>query len=241
MCLVYQKYQEFMHSLDDLKHGYYINLEHRKDRRAQAEEELARIGLQDRVSRFNAVEMKNGRIGCTLSHLRCLEQAREQKLPHVLICEDDIHFLSPGVFTENLNKFLMLNLHWDVILLAGNNMPPYTRVNECCVKVTQCQTTTGYIVSRHYYDTLIENIRAGLKMMISNPDQHFHYAIDKYWFVLQRVDRWFLITPLSVVQREGYSDIEKKNTNFSRAMIDLDKEEFLRRMQERISRAPLSS
>ena len=138
-----------MHSLDDLKHGYYINLEHRKDRRTQVEEELARIGLQDRVSRFNAVEMKNGRIGCTLSHLRCLEQAREQKLPHVLICEDDIHFLSPGVFTENLNKFLMLNLHWDVILLAGNNMPPYTRVNECCVKVTQCQTTTGYIVGRH--------------------------------------------------------------------------------------------
>ena len=222
-----------MYSLEELKYGYYINLEHRKDRREEVEEELKRVGFDGIVQRFPAVEMKDGRIGCTLSHLRCLEQARAQKWPHVLICEDDIHFLSPHTFTTNLNKFLGMKLHWDVILMAGNNLPPYTRVDDCCVKVSQCQTTTGYIVNHHYYDTLIENIRTGLKMLISQPTQHFHYAIDKYWFVLQRVDRWFLITPLSVVQREGYSDIEKKTTNFSRAMIDLDKAEFLRRMQQR--------
>jgi len=31
------------------------------------------------------------------------------------------------------------------------------------------------------------------------------------------------------VQREDYSDIEKRNTNYSHLMLDLNKEEFLKR------------
>jgi hypothetical protein len=52
---------------------------------------------------------------------------------------------------------------------------------------------------------------------------HKIYAIDKYWFLLQDKDLWFLITPLSVVQREDYSDIEKRRTNYTKIMVDLDK------------------
>jgi hypothetical protein len=50
------------------------------------------------------------------------------------------------------------------------------------------------------------------------------YAIDKYWFKLQQKDNWYLITPLTVTQREDYSDIEERNTNYTRLMVDLDKE-----------------
>ena len=39
------------------------------------------------------------------------------------------------------------------------------------------------------------------------------FAIDKFWFVLQANGRWYLIMPTSVIQREDYSDIEKKNIN----------------------------
>jgi hypothetical protein len=55
------------------------------------------------------------------------------------------------------------------------------------------------------------------------PDKHVLYAIDKWWFQLQGKDNWLLITPLTVTQREDYSDIEKKHTNYTRLMIDLDK------------------
>jgi hypothetical protein len=54
-------------------------------------------------------------------------------------------------------------------------------------------------------------------------DKHKIYAVDKYWFLLQERDLWFLITPLSVVQREDYSDIEKRRTNYTKIMVDLDK------------------
>ena len=60
------------------------------------------------------------------------------------------------------------------------------------------------------------------------PEKHVLYAIDKYWFRLQERDNWYLIIPLTVTQREDYSDIEKRMTNYSRAMLDLDKEAFLR-------------
>ena len=40
-------------------------------------------------NRFNAIKTANGAIGCTMSHLKCLEDARAKGLSHLLICEDD--------------------------------------------------------------------------------------------------------------------------------------------------------
>ena len=47
-----------------LSHIFYINLEHRTDRKRDVEEQLKRVGLKG--TRFNAVKMKDGRVGCTL-------------------------------------------------------------------------------------------------------------------------------------------------------------------------------
>ena len=63
---------------------------------------------------------------------------------------------------------------------------------------------------------------------MKTPKKHDLFAIDKYWFRLQERDRWYLIIPLTVTQREDYSDIEKRMTNYSRVMLDLDKEAFVR-------------
>jgi len=60
------------------------------------------------------------------------------------------------------------------------------------------------------------------------PHNHRLYAIDKYWFNLQQSDYWFLVTPLTVVQREDYSDIEKRRTNYKKPMTDLDKKSYFR-------------
>jgi uncharacterized protein YjbI with pentapeptide repeats len=84
------------------------------------------------------------------------------------------------------------------------------------------------LVQRHYYKRLIANIREGIIMLMREPDNRFSYAIDKYWFKLQATDNWFLIVPLTVTQREDYSDIEQRRTNYTRAMVDLDKVDFLK-------------
>ena len=71
----------------------------------------------------------------------------------------------------------------------------------------------------------------GLSNLLREPEKHAQYAIDKHWFALQAVDNWFLITPLTVVQREDYSDIEKKVINYQEAMTDLDKKELFEKIK----------
>lgn len=215
--------------LEDIKHIFYINLEHRVDRKIHVEEELKNIGLQD-FTRFNAIKMENGALGCSMSHLKCLQIAKENGWSHVLIVEDDILFLDKDVFIKQINNFFKNHIdNWDTLLISGNNIPPYKRLDDTCVKVTTCQTTTGYLVKSHYYDKLIQNIKMGIVYLTRRPQQDHLYAIDKFWFTLQRADNWLLLTPLTVVQREDYSDIQKRKTNFIKGMIDLDKTNLIKK------------
>ena len=213
-------------NLEDIKHAFYINLDHRTDRKEHVTNQLTNLGLQG-FERFNAIKMENGAVGCSMSHLKILQSAVQNNWDHVLIVEDDITFLDPVLFRANFETFLQRNgNNWDVILLAGNNMPPYDAVDDVCIKVKRCQTTTGYLVNGHYIKKLMENVKMGLTQLIHKPASHTMYAIDKFWFLLQAVDKWYLIIPPTVVQREDYSDIEKKRTNYQKIMMDLDKKEM---------------
>ena len=211
-------------NITDITHAFYINLLARTDRKEHVEQQLTTIGITN-ATRFDAIKLPsgNGALGCSFSHLKCLQIAKQQNWDHVLVCEDDILFQNPTLFVTQLNKFLLTHDDWDVILIAGNNMPPYKPIDDTCVQVTRCQTTTGYIVNSRYFDTLIDNFRQGVSNLMREPQKHVLYAIDKYWFRLQEKDKWFIIIPLSVVQREDYSDIEHRTTNYTRIMVDLDK------------------
>jgi GR25 family glycosyltransferase involved in LPS biosynthesis len=209
--------------------GFYINLNSRVDRKLHVERQLDLLGIRDNVKRFNAIHNVNGRIGCSLSHLKCIQMAKEQNMECVLILEDDVLFLLPDDFVENVNKFLSNPQNkWDVLLLAGNNLPPFTTNDEVSIRVTHCQTTTGYIVRKHYYDTLISNIKEGVAKLMKNPEHHYYFAIDKYWIHLQKQHRWMLLVPLIVVQRPDYSDIEKRHTDYQRLMTSIDKSDVQR-------------
>ena len=213
-------------SLEDIKNTFYINLEHRTDRKEHVTKQLTNLGLQG-FERFNAIKMENGALGCSMSHLKILQTAVQNNWDHVLIVEDDITFLDLDLFKANFETFLQRNgNNWDVILLAGNNMPPYDTIDDVCIKVKRCQTTTGYLVNGHYIKKLMENVKMGLTQLIHKPASHAMYAIDKFWFLLQAVDKWYLIIPPTVVQREDYSDIEKRQTNYQKIMMDLDKKEM---------------
>ena len=208
-------------NIKDIKNVFYINLETREDRKRYFENQMKMVGLN--TVRFNAIKHNIGAIGCSLSHLELLKYAKINDLDHILIMEDDIMFLNPKLFIENLNIFLTSQLDFDVLLIAGNNMGDYVKINNNCVKITHCQTTTGYLVKNHYYDKLIDNIQTGINHLMSNINLKIHYAIDQYWCKLQLIDKWYLLTPLTVSQRPDYSDIEKKNINYNNLMLKLDK------------------
>ena len=75
-----------------VEHVLYINLNERTDRRKEILDELTKLNLLSKAERFNAIRTPNGRIGCTLSHLKCLQLAKERDYNNVLIVEDENQF-----------------------------------------------------------------------------------------------------------------------------------------------------
>jgi len=207
-------------------------LDSRNDRRELFErhfEELTSLYPKDfsftPVPRFSAVkDEENGAIGCTKSHIECLRMAQENGWDHVLILEDDALIIHPEILVHQVTSFLSrFRDEWDVVLFSGNNYPPFKIETPFCFRVGNCKTTGSYLVCSRYYDKLIRNFEEGLKELIANPGNITAYACDSFWKRLQCQDRWYLITPICVIQRAGYSDIEKMDVNYEKLMTDLVK------------------
>jgi glycosyl transferase family 25 len=211
-----------------LKHTLFINLEHRKDRLEHVNSEFKKMEID--AERVNAIKMNTGAVGCTMSHIKCLELAKQRDYEYVFICEDDITFRNPELFKRNLQRFYENDdINWDLLIIGGNNVPPFQQVTEYCARVFYCQTTTGYVVKKHYYDTLLKNFRESANGLMREPNNPSTYALDMYWKRLQLQDFWYMITPPTVTQYESYSDIENRNVNYENMMLDMEKPWLMRR------------
>jgi GR25 family glycosyltransferase involved in LPS biosynthesis len=207
----------------------FINLESRTDRLDHSIKEFQKMGIH--AERVNAVKSKMGAVGCTLSHIRCLELAKSRDYEQVFICEDDITFLNPELFKQNLQKFQDNDdIMWDVLIVGGNNVPPYQQIADYVCRVFYCQTTTGYVVKKHYYDTLISNFKESAQNLMRYPERAREFSIDIYWKRLQIQDFWYMITPPTVTQYESYSDIENKTVNYDHLMLDMEKKWYVEQM-----------
>ena len=202
----------------DLSNVYYINLTERPDRRVAVENELYKLNWN--YERFNAIKVKDGRVGCSMSHYKLLEMAKKNDLDYIVIVEDDIMFTKPEQYSEMLELFIRSNMDYDVFLLAGNIRPPFTKINGNLLKITKAWTAAGYIVKKHYYDKLLANFKEGITKLMANPEQHHLYAVDSYWHKLQETDNWFILMPRTVTQRPNYSTIEKRFTDYNRLLLD---------------------
>jgi hypothetical protein len=196
--------------MDSILHIIYINLEHRTDRKQQIELELSRF--KGSVERLNATPHAIGGIGCSMSHIRALQRAKQAGWPHVLILEDDAMFTNIKEGDISLSK--LISEPYDVILLCG----AYASYNPSTCRVISSQTATAYLVHSNYYDTLISNFKSGLEQLIRT-NIYNKYALDQYWKLLQPRDKWYIVLPTMCIQRPSYSDIEKKNVDYTRAFI----------------------
>jgi GR25 family glycosyltransferase involved in LPS biosynthesis len=208
----------------------FINLASRTDRLEHVISEFGKFGLTP--ERVDAVKMAAGAIGCTLSHIKCLEIAKSRNYEHVFICEDDITFLKPELLRENLTKFHNnTTIQWDVLIIGGNNCPPFQVITDYCSRIFNCQTTTGYIVKKNMYDVLLDNFKTGLNLLLKDPQNKREYAIDMFWKRLQTQYFWYIITPLTTTQYENYSDVEQQTVDYSHLMLDMEKEWLMKRHQ----------
>lgn len=217
-----------------LKHTLFINLEHRTDRLEHIQKEFGKLGIQG--ERVNAVKSKIGAIGCTLSHIRCIEIAKKRNYEYVFICEDDITFTNPELFKTQLQKFYEnKEINWDILIIGGNVVPPFQKIYEYCSRIFNCQTTTGYILKNHMYDIFLENFKESSQKQMRNPVEkgmRNPFALDIYWKKLQPQYFWWIITPTTVSQYESYSDIENEVKNYDHLLLDMNKEWLLKMQQK---------
>jgi glycosyl transferase family 25 len=194
----------------------YINLEHRADRRKQIESELFKYFPSEKVIRFNAIKHSHGGVGCSASHITVLELAIKEGWKNYLVVEDDAmwsNFDKGYALLEGLIKN-----PYDVIMFGATyaeTLPNF--------RITKGQTTTAYIVNKHYYQTLLETFYNSFQIFknIKNIQvtEYEKYAIDVSWFPLQSRDNWFVIIPSLMIQRPSYSDIQGKFTNYAHLFI----------------------
>jgi len=189
---------------------YYINLEHRIDKRHHIETNVLPYfegtPLANRIERFSAIKNENGAIGCSLSHLEVAKQAKHARARYYLVFEDDFEFtISKEEFQKWISSLFSLpQLDFKVVMLAYNALQkePYSNILH---KSNNAQTTSGFIVNCSYVDELIACWEYGIIKFLET-GEHWKWACDQCWKVLQK-EKWFIAARRIGKQKPAISDI----------------------------------
>jgi glycosyl transferase family 25 len=205
----------FLHKIDKI---YYINLEHRSDRKEQF---LSNFKKEDynRIERIDAIKTpENGAIGCLMSHIKALEKAQQDNQNIVLVAEDDFQILN----IEKTNKvidYIVKNIpNWDVIMLAHNTIE-FDNTNHNVsdtqiIKILNSQTASGYVVNKNYIEKLLNNYQNSYNKYKKDNIWKGEYCNDQCWKTLQKEDNWFSTLPRLGKQRKSFSDIQNSVVNY---------------------------
>lgn len=195
---------------------FYINLDHRTDRRKEIEEEFA---IMDIIScdqpnpdnklvfeRFSAIKHDTiGGVGCGKSHIGVLKLAQQRNYSTIIIFEDDFMFtVSKDEFYKQLT--FLDGVYMDACLLSGNLMNyNHSGLTPDLYRLFKAQTTSGYLIHCRYNDTLIECFQTAIEDF-ERTNHHWLFAIDVAWHRLQARDPWYALKTKIGKQRPSHSD-----------------------------------
>jgi len=183
-----------------------INLSTRPDRWASIQNDFRSWNLP--MERINAVQKKPGWKGCTLSHKKCIQMAKERNYPWFLILEDDAVPTETGYeqFMELLPILWKSRNSWDIF--TGG----VSTVHNCTLlqKSPPLFHLTGWgsqfcLINSRAYDKLINTISDNLQ------DEHTE-AIDNHY----NKDLFYMIGtfPQISFQKTGQSDVAGGTRDF---------------------------
>lgn len=205
------------HEWSDIDVVYYINLDHRQDRRDQFLAEMAKVGIpQSKIVRIDAVaEPKRGDLGCSKSHVKTMETFMASPYENCIVFEDDFEWQrSPNEVKAAFREFFLSFPNkegYDVMMLSANEVRTDETDRSWLRRVIDVQTTAGFMVNRRFAPTLLDNFKEGAKQLEAGyerdkPDAP-QYAVDQFWKRLQPDAEWFMFYPKLGKQRASTSDI----------------------------------
>lgn len=186
-----------MIKLDELK-VFCINLDDRKDRWGDVQQEVKKIGVE--IERFPAIKHKRGHTGCILSHIEIWNMAKD--LGVWMTIEDDILFLDNA--RENLEGAIsQLPENWDMLYLGATLNQPLDRVTDNLLRLKKGWTTHGIIYNNQ--NGVVDFILDGMDwfkvdVFISN--------------IVQEKFNCYMCYPMVATQRPGHSDILNHHVSY---------------------------
>lgn len=200
---------------------YYINLEHRTDRKAQFLAEMRKLEVsEEKIVRIDGIYNKEcGALGCAMSHKKTLETFLASSHKNCLIFEDDFKLTIDINYAKFLMKCLFQdNVKFDIVMVSGNILKSEKTGHFYLDKVIDGQTVSGLLITREFAPTILDCFSeaiSNLKDWFEKYKERKHeFCIDIYWKKYQPISNWYIFRPKWGVQRESYSDNEYKITNY---------------------------
>ncbi len=201
--------------METVDYIYYINLDHRIDRRKEIENELKIFHFPpEKLIRVPAIYTERfGALGCGMSHCKALTLFLQSNAKNCIIFEDDFMFTQPiHIIQDSFQK--ASQIPFDIIMLASNTLAEKNTEWSFLTKIYSAQTTSGYWITREFAVTLLSCFEKAVQLLKNRGEVNMN-AIDQVWKDYQRKARWYCFSPKLGCQRESYSDIEKKVTNYN--------------------------
>ena len=173
-----------------------INLQNRPDKRKWMQKQCNRRKIN--IKFFSAKLHPNPKRGCLESHLSVIKDAYKRKVKYLFVLEDDAKFL------QSLDKTKIPPDDWDMLYLGGTVRSRYGSIEEDWVRMA-CWTTHAYIIN-------LTN-----KKLVNDIFNAVNYNKEIDNFYIEKIHskyKCYMHNPMSVIQKEGYSDIEKADVNY---------------------------
>lgn len=185
--------------------SYYVNLDARTDRKDAVEKEFTKINYKSQ--RHSA----RTDVTTTISHLEILKMALEVN-ENVLIFEDDAEFIDENlVYLDPILKDLS-KVEWDMFYIGGNLLRPAYQVSKHLARLSHCYSAHAYGVNKRFIEFLVNTIEYNKSHIIDVI--YGDYIVPNF--------RCYISIPMLCIQAESYSDILKKNIDYSVPMQRYD-------------------
>lgn len=192
----------------------FINLEFRKDRLEELQKEMERINIpKEKIIRIDAIYNPLGALGCTKSHMKAIEYAKNNHYKTVWILEDDVNFI---VNNESINKNMryikdFLQAQKDSIILLSGNTIKVSEYNNVLYKAINVLTTSSYIVTESKYDELLKILRESENILETTRNIELG-SCDVVW---NKIENRYLLKERICYQRDSFSNVINKNCSYS--------------------------
>jgi glycosyl transferase family 25 len=184
---------------------YIINLQYRNDRYNHIINEITKL----KISQFQVIDAVQRDIswkGCLESHLKCIKLAKENKLPYVLILEDDAVFIdnAPEIFKKILLD--IQTFEWDMFFLGANLQTHTTRISNTLLKLNGSYAAHAYIVHERFYDTIL-NLQPTCEIDVHYSNLMLDYDI-------------YMCDPMIAYQLPSHSDLQNGFRDYNSGMYN---------------------